>query len=159
MQLDVNGSRMSVSDEWADETLLMVLREQLGLTGAKFGCGSGECGTCVVHIDGAARRSCLTTAREAAGKRIVTIEGLARRDGSLHPVQQAWLDEGVVQCGYCQSGQIMQAAALLASDPAPDDAAIADQMTNLCRCGTYDRIRRAIRRAAALMGGVPGGRS
>ena len=154
MKLIVNGAERAFPDAWGEETLLSVLREQLGLVGAKFGCGDGECGTCVVHIDGEPRRACLIDAASVVGARIVTIEGLAGADGRLHPLQQAWLDERVAQCGYCQAGQIMQAAALLAADPDPNDAAIAARMdTNLCRCGTYDRIRRAIRRAAQAMRG------
>lgn len=154
MKLNVNGAEHAFPDAWGEETLLSVLREQLGLVGAKFGCGSGECGTCVVHIDGEARRSCTIDAASVVGARIVTIEGLAGAGGRLHPLQQAWLDEGVAQCGYCQAGQIMQAAALLATDPDPDDATIAARMGgNLCRCGTYGRIKRAIRRAARAMRG------
>lgn len=157
MKLHVNGSERELPDAWADESLLAALREPLGLVGTKFGCGDGECGTCVVHIDGQARRSCMLQARDAVGRRIVTIEGLAGADGRLHPVQQAWLDERVAQCGYCQAGQIMQAAALLASNPNPDAEAISAQMkANLCRCGTYDRVRRAIGRAAAMLRAGPG---
>jgi isoquinoline 1-oxidoreductase alpha subunit len=158
MKLHVNGREHALPDRWAGETLLSVLREQLGLVGTKFGCGDGECGTCVVHIDGEARRSCTLSARDAVGHRIVTIEGLAGADGSLHPLQQAWLEEHVAQCGYCQAGQIMQAAALLASHSNPDDAVIAAHMSaNLCRCGTYDRVKRAIRRAARqLQASEPG---
>lgn len=157
MKLHVNGSERELPDPWADESLLVALREPLGLVGTKFGCGDGDCGTCVVHIDGQPRRSCLLQASDAVGRRIVTIEGLASADGRLHPLQQAWLDERVAQCGYCQAGQIMQAAALLASNPDPDAEAIAAQMSgNLCRCGTYDRVRRAIGRAAAMLRAGPG---
>lgn len=152
MKLHVNGNERQLPDTWANESLLAALREPLGLVGTKFGCGDGECGTCVVHIDGQPRRSCMLLARDAVGRRIVTIEGLAGADGRLHPVQQAWIDERVAQCGYCQAGQIMQAAALLASNPDPDAEAIAAQMkANLCRCGTYDRVRRAVHRAAATL--------
>ena len=132
-----------------DMPLLWYLRDHAHLTGTKFGCGIAACGACTVHVDGKALRSCVTPMRAIAGKRVTTIEGLAQ-GGTLHAVQQAWLDEDVPQCGYCQAGQIMAAADLLAREPQPDDTAIAG-ITNLCRCGTYPRIRRAIRRAAGLM--------
>jgi aerobic-type carbon monoxide dehydrogenase small subunit (CoxS/CutS family) len=142
----VNGTRRDV-DVSPDMPLLWVLRETLELTGTKFGCGLGQCGACTVHVDGAAVRACITTAGSAAGKRITTIEGLSS-DGS-HPLQRAWIAEQVPQCGYCQSGQIMTAAALLAKTPKPTDAQIDTAMTgNVCRCGTYQRIHRAIARAA-----------
>jgi isoquinoline 1-oxidoreductase alpha subunit len=144
--LTVNGQSRAVEVE-ADTPLLWVIRESLGLTGTKFGCGLGQCGACTVHIDGAATRSCVTTAKAAAGKRITTIEGLS--PSSSHPLQRAWVAEQVPQCGYCQSGQIMSAAALLARTPKPTDAQIDTAMSgNICRCGTYQRIRRAIHRAA-----------
>ncbi len=144
--LTVNG-KSRVVDEDPQTPLLWVLRDTLGLTGTKFGCGAGLCGACTVHLDGEATRSCVTTLGEAAGKKVVTIEGLSP-DGS-HPVQRAWLDEQVPQCGYCQPGQIMQAAALLAKTPRPTDAEIDQAMQgNLCRCGTYPRIRKAIHLAA-----------
>ena len=146
MVFEVNGKRVDV-DVSADMPLLWVLRDALGLTGTKFGCGLGQCGACTVHIDGAAARSCTTAASAAAGKKITTIEGLSA--GSAHPLQQAWVEEQVPQCGYCQSGQIMSAAALLARTPRPTDAQIDTAMAgNICRCGTYQRIRRAIHRAA-----------
>jgi len=127
--------------------LLWVLRDVLGATGTKFGCGAGLCGACTVHLDGDAVRSCLVTARDAEGKRVTTIEGLGK--GKLHVLQEAWLEEDVAQCGYCQPGQIMSAAALLAAHPRPTDAQIDDAMAgNLCRCGTYPRIRAAIRKAS-----------
>lgn len=126
--------------------LLWVLRDLLNLTGTKFGCGIGICGACTVHLDGEPRRACLTAVSAAAGRRVTTIEGLSE-DGS-HPVQQAWAAEDVPQCGYCQAGQIMSVVALLARNPHPDDRAIDETMTNLCRCGTYQRIRQAIHRAA-----------
>ena len=149
MQIIVNGRPADIPAERSGDPLLWVLREHLGLTGTKFGCGEGLCGACTVHLDGQAVRSCQVAAAEAAGHNVVTIEGLAAPDGRLHPVQQAWIDESVPQCGYCQAGQIMAAAALLKSVPRPDDQAIDAAMAgNLCRCGTYDRIRRAIRRAA-----------
>ena len=132
-----------------DMPLLWAIREELGLTGTKFGCGIAQCGACTVHLDGAAVRSCTTPLRAAAGRSVTTIEGLSTSDG-LHRIQQAWVDEQVPQCGYCQSGQIMAAAALLAAAPAPTDADIDSAMRgNICRCGTYARIRRAIKRASA----------
>lgn len=128
--------------------LLWVLREQLGLTGAKFGCGMAQCGACTVHLDGQAIRSCVTPLKSVAGKHVTTIEGMAR-NGQLHPVQRAWIDESVPQCGYCQPGQIMAAAALLKACPHPSDDDIDTAMSgNLCRCGTYPRIRAAIKRVA-----------
>ncbi len=149
--LTVNGTAHQI-DADPDTPLLWVLRDHLGLTGTKYGCGMALCGACTVHIDGAAERSCSVLLSEAAGKRIVTIEGLAAAAGrDLHPVQQAWIDEDVVQCGYCHSGQIMSAAALLAAKPHPTDAEITDAMQgNLCRCGTYQRIIAGIHRAADL---------
>jgi isoquinoline 1-oxidoreductase alpha subunit len=147
--LKVNG-KMYVVDVPDGTPLLWVIRENLGLTGTKFGCGISLCGACTVHLDGQAIRSCVTPVSAVAGKEITTIEGLSV-DGS-HPVQQAWIAEDVPQCGYCQSGQIMSAAALLARNPRPTDANIDDAMAgNICRCGTYQRIRRAIHRAAEIM--------
>ena len=146
MVFEVNGKRYDV-DVSPDMPLLWVLRETIGLTGTKFGCGLGQCGACTVHLDGAATRSCLTTAKAAAEKKITTIEGLSPT--SSHKLQKAWIEEQVPQCGYCQSGQIMSAAALLAKTPNPTDAQIDAAMTgNICRCGTYQRIHRAIQRAA-----------
>jgi isoquinoline 1-oxidoreductase alpha subunit len=128
--------------------LLWALRENLSLTGTKFGCGIAQCGACTVHLDGVAVRSCVTPVASAAGKRVTTIEGLARGD-RLHPVQQAWIDHQVPQCGYCQSGQIMSATALLASNPQPGDDEIRTAMSgNVCRCGMYSRIHKAIRAVA-----------
>ncbi|HEX6107548.1 MAG TPA: (2Fe-2S)-binding protein [Gemmatimonadales bacterium] len=144
--LIVNRARHRV-DLPGDTPLLWALRDAVGLTGTKYGCGAGLCGACTVHLDGAPVRSCGVTVAEAAGKPITTIEGLST-DGS-HPVQRAWVAEDVAQCGYCQAGQIMAAAALLAANPAPSDAEIDRAMAgNLCRCGTYQRIRAAIHRAA-----------
>lgn len=141
----VNGTRHSV-DVAPDTPLLWVLRDNLGLTGTKFGCGIAECGACTVHVDGVATRSCVVPISTVAGKRVTTIEGLSR-DRS-HPVQRAWIAEDVPQCGYCQSGQIMAAVALLEATPKPSDADIDAAMTNICRCGTYLRIRAAIHHAA-----------
>ena len=154
MLLTINGRKTGVPDEIAEYPLLWVLRETLGLVGTKFGCGQGLCGACTVHVDDVAVRSCQVAARDLEDRAIVTIEGLARENGTLHPVQQAWIDESVPQCGYCQAGQIMAAAALLKSEPNPDDDAIDRAMSgNLCRCGTYRRIRSAIHRAANTAGG------
>jgi aerobic-type carbon monoxide dehydrogenase small subunit (CoxS/CutS family) len=148
--LNVNGRQHQVEVE-NDMPLLWVLRDELGLTGTKYGCGIAQCGACTVHIDGVAMRSCMIPASAAAGKQITTIEGLST--DAKHPVQQAWLAEDVPQCGYCQTGQIMAVSAFLKSNPNPTDAQIDQSITNICRCGTYVRIRRAIHRAAALMRG------
>ena len=143
----VNGKPVKVDDDPAT-ALLWVLCDSLGLTGTKFGCGMALCGACTVHINGEATRSCITTVSSVAGKKVTTIEGLSA-DGT-HPVQQAWIAEDVPQCGYCQSGQIMSAVALLSKKPNPTDADIDGFMSgNICRCGTYQRIRKAIHRAAA----------
>jgi isoquinoline 1-oxidoreductase alpha subunit len=144
--LKVNGKTHTLDIE-PDMPLLWAIRDEIGLTGTKFGCGIAQCGACTVHINGVAMRSCSVPVATAAGKEITTIEGLASGDGKLHPVQAAWIAEDVPQCGYCQSGQIMAAAALLKQKPSPTDADI-DGITNICRCGTYIRIRRAIHRAA-----------
>jgi aerobic-type carbon monoxide dehydrogenase small subunit (CoxS/CutS family) len=142
----VNGKKLQV-DVDSDTPLLWTLRENLGLTGTKFGCGIAQCGACTVHVDGQPIRSCITPIGSVKGKRITTIEGLSA-NGS-HPLQRAWIAEEVPQCGYCQSGQIMSAAALLAAKPKPSDSDIDAAMSgNICRCGTYQRIRRAIHRAA-----------
>lgn len=144
--LQINSQRHPV-DADPDMPLLWALRDILHMTGTKYGCGIGQCGACTVHLDGVATRSCQTTVSEAQGKQIVTIEGLGAN--TLHPVQRAWIAEQVPQCGYCQSGQIMSAAALLATIKNPSDAQIDDAMAgNLCRCATYFRIRKAIHRAA-----------
>ncbi len=147
INLKVNGRERAI-DVDPETPLLWVLRDSLGLTGTKFGCGIAQCGACTVHVDGQARRSCVTPVRDVAGHAITTIEGLGSGN-SLHPVQQAWLDEDVVQCGYCQIGQLMSAAALLDANPSPSDRDIDVAMSgNICRCGAYDRIRKAIRTAA-----------
>jgi isoquinoline 1-oxidoreductase alpha subunit len=146
--LTVNGQRHEVDIE-PETPLLWVLRDEIGLTGTKYGCGIAQCGACTVHVDGQATRSCSVAVSDVANAQITTIEGLSS-DGS-HPVQKAWLAEDVPQCGYCQSGQIMAAAAFLKEMPNPTDADIDDGITNICRCGTYPRIRAAIHRAAALM--------
>jgi len=147
--ITVNGFSRVV-DLPDDTPLLWVIREQLQMTGTKFGCGAGLCGACTVHMNGDAIRSCQTSLEEAAGQEIVTIEGLDPM--GTHPVQKAWIEEQVPQCGYCQSGQIMQAAALLQKNPSPSDADIAKAMNgNLCRCMTYVRIKKAVRRASNEM--------
>jgi aerobic-type carbon monoxide dehydrogenase small subunit (CoxS/CutS family) len=144
--LTVNGKAVTLNLP-SDTPLLWALRDELGLTGTKFGCGVAQCGACTVHIEGTATRSCVTPISAVSGKRVTTIEGLSA-DRS-HPVQQAWIEEDVPQCGYCQSGQIMSAAALLAGNPHPSDTDIDTAMRgNICRCGTYQRIRQAIHRAA-----------
>lgn len=145
-RLHVNARRYLV-DAPEDMPLLWVLREKLGIKGPKFGCGIGSCGACTVLLDGEAARSCVTPVGAVGTARIVTIEGLAK-DGNLHPLQEAWIAEDVAQCGYCQAGQIMAAAALLKANPNPSDADIDAGITNLCRCGTYTRLRAAIHRAA-----------
>lgn len=151
VQLRINGIVESVPETWQDTTLLEVLRDLLGKTGTKFGCGKGLCGACTVHLDGAPVRSCVLPVKAALDRNVTTIEGLDN-NGSLHPVQQAWIDERVPQCGYCQAGQIMTAAALLAANPNPSDDDIDRTMRgNLCRCGTYDRLRKGIHRAATTM--------
>ena len=144
--LKVNGQTHTLDVE-PEMPLLWALRDELNLTGTKFGCGIAACGACTVHVGGVAMRSCSVPVAAAAGKDIVTIEGLAGADGKLHPVQAAWVAEDVPQCGYCQSGQIMAAVALLKDKPNPTDEDI-NGITNICRCGTYVRIRKAIHRAA-----------
>jgi len=155
ISLSVNGKIFQL-DVPVDTPLLWVIRDNLGLTGTKYGCGKALCGACTVHVDGHAVRSCVTPVSAAVGREVVTIEGLAR--DLQHPVQQAWLLEEVPQCGYCQPGQIMSATALLAANPKPSDADIDQAMSgNLCRCGTYQRIKKAIHRAADSM--AAGGRT
>jgi isoquinoline 1-oxidoreductase alpha subunit len=157
MQLTINGTRRELPDDAVDPDmpLLWVLRDVLNLTGTKFGCGVSACGACTVHIDGQPRRSCVTPLSAVAGKAVRTIEGLAP-SGQLHALQNAWLAQQAPQCGYCQSGMLMAAAALLEHTPKPSDGDIDAAMTNLCRCGSYPRVRAAIHAAAAeLHGGKP----
>ncbi len=143
----VNGKPVSFNAD-PDTPLLWAIREELGMTGTKFGCGIAACGACSVHVDGVVTRSCSVPVSDVAGKSITTIEGLSGADGTLHALQAAWIAHQVPQCGYCQSGQLMAAAALLAATPKPTDAQIDEAMTNICRCGTYPRIRAAIHAAA-----------
>ena len=151
VSLTVNGKNKTVQVS-PDTPLLWVLRDTLGLTGTKYGCGIGECGSCTVHIDGEPTRSCTTPVLSCEGKSVVTIEGL-EHDGHLHPVQEAWIEEDVPQCGYCQSGMIMSVVALLKQKKNPTDSDIDDALSaNLCRCGTYKRVRKAIHRAAGKGG-------
>ncbi len=152
----LNGKKQQV-DVPAEMPLLWVLRDTLNLTGTKYGCGMALCGSCTVHVDGEATRSCITAIADVAGKRVITIEGLG--NGKLHPVQQAWIQEEVPQCGYCQTGMIMTAAALLATKKTPTDADIDEALEgHVCRCGTYQRIRKAVHTAArAAGGGKPAG--
>lgn len=152
MRLTINGKEQTVADSEGSTPLLWVLRDHLGLVGAKYGCGLAQCGACTVHLNGEPIRSCTTPASAAAGKQVTTIEGLAGQNGQLHALQQAWIDLDVAQCGYCQAGQIMSAAALLKQNPKPTDEDINKALAgNLCRCGTYVRIRKAIHVAAARL--------
>ena len=148
--LTVNGARHELDIE-PETPLLWALRDEIGLTGTKYGCGIAQCGACTVHVDGQPVRSCSLSAADAAGTSITTIEGLS--PDASHPVQRAWIAEDVPQCGYCQTGQIMAAAAFLKAVPNPTDTDIDDNLTNICRCGTYPRLRAAIHRAAALARG------
>ncbi len=148
----INSNEVSFDGD-SNTPLLWVIRDHLQLTGTKFGCGIGQCGACTVHIDGAARRSCVMTVAAIDGRDITTIEGLAPSDDELHPVQEAWLEHDVPQCGYCQAGQIMATADFLKRNPQPSDEDIDNNLTNMCRCGTYPRIRKAIHRAAELSTG------
>ncbi|HSR51043.1 MAG TPA: (2Fe-2S)-binding protein [Acidobacteriota bacterium] len=153
LRLEVNGREHQVEEIDPATPLLWVLRDSLGLVGTKYGCGIGMCGACVVHVDGVPVRSCLTSAQAVADKPITTIEGLAT-DGELHALQEAWIEHDVAQCGYCQAGQIMSAAALLKENPKPSAKDIEEALAgNLCRCGTYLRIREAIESAAGKMNG------
>ena len=152
MRLQVNGKEHVVDGVDESTPLLWVLRDHLGLVGTKYGCGIGQCGACTVHLNGAPTRSCSLPVSAAAGQQITTIEGLASKDGKLHPLQAAWIEHDVPQCGYCQAGQLMSAAALLARTPKPSDEQIDGAMAgNICRCGTYQRIRAAIHSAAEKM--------
>jgi isoquinoline 1-oxidoreductase alpha subunit len=151
IQININGRSMQLDVE-PDTPLLWAIREQAGLTGTKYGCGVAQCGACTVHLDGEPVRSCSLPVSAAAGRRVVTIEGLSAN--SSHPVQKAWVELDVPQCGYCQSGQIMAAAALLRKNPKPTDKDIDEAMTNICRCGTYQRIRAAIHEAAGTGKGI-----
>ena len=144
--LTINGKSFTVDVE-PDTPLLWAIRENVGLTGTKYGCGIAQCGACTVHIDGVATRSCGVSVSEAVGKQITTIEGLAN-NGTLHKVQQAWIENDVPQCGYCQSGMIMAVAALLNEKPKPTDADIDEAITNICRCGTFQQVREAIHSVA-----------
>lgn len=152
MKLFVNGTERVVNEVWEEEALLPVLREYLGLVGTRFGCGKGLCGSCTVHVDGEPVRSCITPIKNIAGTSVLTIEGLQRNSDELHPLQQAWIDERVPQCGYCHSGQIMQAWGLLSKNSNPTEKEVVAFMDGiLCRCGTYDRVKKAIHRAAKMM--------
>lgn len=148
IQFLVNSEKVVVDDALADMPLLWYLREEAGLKGTKFGCGIGQCGACTVHLNGESFRSCLITLSQMQNAEVTTIEGLAISDDELHPVQSAWMNIDVPQCGYCQSGQIMAASAMLKNIPNPSDDDIDRVMTNICRCGTYPRIRQAIKDAA-----------
>jgi len=150
--IEFHVNNQPVSFDGAEDTpLLWVLRDHLDMRGTKFGCGIGRCGACTVHIDGQAKRTCITRVSSVAGRQITTIEGLAPTDNILHPVQVAWIEEDVPQCGYCQAGMIMAAVDLLQENAHPSDEDIKKKMTNLCRCGTYVRVRKAIHRAADLL--------
>ena len=151
VEIRVNGDAVAFEGD-ADTPLLWVLRDHLELTGTKYGCGIGQCGACTVHVDGRAQRSCLTPISAIDGRSVTTIEGLASDHDDLHPVQRAWLVHDVPQCGYCQAGQIMATVDLLNRVPRPTDAEIDANLTNICRCGTYVRIRKAIHTAAEAMG-------
>lgn len=148
--MNVNSQSVEVPEAWRDASLADFLRDYLGFTGTKYGCGKGLCGACTVHVDGKALRSCVIPVSAVGGANVTTIEGLAQNE-QLHPVQQAWIELGVPQCGYCQPGQIMTAVAFLKENPTPIDSEITDAMSgNLCRCGTYSRIRAGVARAADL---------
>jgi len=152
LSFNVNSEAVSFEGD-LDTPLLWVIRDKLRLTGTKYGCGVGQCGACTVHVDGAAQRSCIVPVSAVAARNVTTIEGLAASAADLHPVQQAWLELDVPQCGYCQAGQIMAVAHFLERFPLPTDRDIDANITNICRCGTYVRIRKAIHRAAELRNG------
>ena len=148
MPFDLNGETHDIPSDWTDDPLLFLLRDHIGLTGTKFGCGIAQCGACTVHLDGQPVRSCQIPVSAVSGMKITTVEGLAKGE-QLSTLQQAWIDHDVAQCGYCQSGQLMSATALLAATPDPTDAQIDSAMAgNICRCGTYGRIKKAIKAAA-----------
>jgi len=151
IEFTLNARRVSAADDQGDMPLLWFIREEQHLKGTKYGCGIGQCGSCTVHMNGAAVRSCLITVAQAQGATITTIEGLAPAEDKLHPVQEAWIVLDVPQCGYCQAGQIMAAAALLEQIPNPTDEDIERSMTNICRCGSYVRIRKAVKQAASAL--------
>ena len=149
IKIKINGQERTLPDTWKDETLLFALKDYFRLVGAKYGCGVALCGACIVHVDGKAVPSCVTPVSSLEGMEVTTIEGLRNPDGTLHPLQQAWIDQRVPQCGYCQAGQLMRAAALLAENPNPSEELIVATMSgNLCRCGTSDRIKKAIHQVA-----------
>jgi len=150
IEFTVNSRPVSFDGD-AGTPLLWVIRDHLQLTGTKFGCGAGECGCCTVHVNGRARKACMMPVQSVAGRSVTTIEGLAPDESTLHPVQQAWVEHDVPQCGYCQAGQIMAAVDFLKQHPQPTDKDIDENIDNLCRCGTYVRIRKAIHRAAELI--------
>jgi isoquinoline 1-oxidoreductase alpha subunit len=152
IKFQVNGQNVQFKGD-PDTRLLWALRDNLQLTGTKYGCGIGRCGSCTVHVEGKAKRACITSVSSLEGKSVTTIEGLAGADLQLHPVQQAWLEHDVPQCGYCQPGLIMATVDFLKSHPAPSDEDINANIDNLCRCGTYVRVRKAIHRAAELAAG------
>ena len=157
MKLSINNETMPVPRKLHDVALVDFIRDFVGLKGTKFGCGAGLCGACTVHVDGVETRSCQVSVGDVVGQKITTIEGLSNAAGSLHPVQQAWIDLSVPQCGYCQPGQIMSATAFLGHNPDPSDDEIRIAMSgNLCRCGTYPRIRQAVAHAAREMQNVEG---
>lgn len=154
MNLNVNGENLELDDDYASGLLVWALRDGLGLIGTKFGCGAGICGSCTVHVNGVATRSCITQVADVAEAEITTLEGLADADGTLHPVQQAFIDKQVPQCAWCMSGQMMTAAAFIAENQAPTGEEVIDAMKdNYCRCGCYIRIREAVAYAAELKGG------
>jgi isoquinoline 1-oxidoreductase alpha subunit len=154
MELSINGTRVTIADNGDSRPLVLVLRDELNMTGTKFGCGAGICGACTVHVDGVATRSCQTPVNQLVGKQITTIEGLTLADGTSHPLQQAFIEHQVPQCGWCMSGQIMTAAALLNTNANPTRDDIVTAMdSNYCRCGTYHRIRNAVAHAASLKNG------
>lgn len=154
IEFQLNGNNVRFNGD-ESTPLLWVLRDHMDLPGTRFGCGIGSCGACTVHVDGKAQKTCVLPVSRIAGRSVTTIEGLANKDGSLHPVQLAWIENDVPQCGYCQAGQIMSAVDLLSRNSNPSDEDINNEMTNICRCGTYVRIRKAVHHAAELMAKEP----